>query len=67
MGLKHECPAPAKFGSAEPLWKTATTCFLKTVHTALNSMAQLESRKFFLSSWRPWHSRTRNLLQSPRL
>ncbi|GAA5871435.1 hypothetical protein JCM3774_005599 [Rhodotorula dairenensis] len=43
MGLKHECPAPAKFGSAEPLWKTATMCFLKTVHTALDSMAQLES------------------------
>ncbi|GAA5977223.1 hypothetical protein JCM11641_003881 [Rhodosporidiobolus odoratus] len=31
MKLKHDCPAPAKFGSAEPLWKTATVNFLKAV------------------------------------
>jgi hypothetical protein len=43
MGLKHECPAPAKFGSADPLWKTATICFLKTVRTAVTSMPRLEA------------------------
>ncbi|KAF8340513.1 uncharacterized protein EI90DRAFT_3279123 [Cantharellus anzutake] len=31
MKLKYDCPAPSKFGSDEPLWKTATTNFLKIV------------------------------------
>ncbi|GAA5982776.1 hypothetical protein JCM10908_006780 [Rhodotorula pacifica] len=42
MSLKHDCPAPAKFGSADPLWKTATICFLKTVRIAVDSVQQLE-------------------------
>ena len=29
--LKYECPPPFKFGKDLPLWKTATTCFLKVV------------------------------------
>ncbi|KAF9267021.1 hypothetical protein L218DRAFT_955496 [Marasmius fiardii PR-910] len=29
--LKYDCPAPSKHGKDEPLWKTATTCFLKIV------------------------------------
>ncbi|PIL34637.1 hypothetical protein GSI_03416 [Ganoderma sinense ZZ0214-1] len=29
--LKYECPAPSKFGKDQPLWKTATTSFLKIV------------------------------------
>ncbi|KAH9955055.1 hypothetical protein BC827DRAFT_1262095 [Russula dissimulans] len=29
--LKDECPPPSKFGKDPPLWKTATTCFLKIV------------------------------------
>lgn len=29
--LKYECPPPSKFGKDPPLWKTATTCFLKIV------------------------------------
>ncbi|CDO76858.1 hypothetical protein BN946_scf185033.g55 [Trametes cinnabarina] len=29
--LKYECPAPSKFGSDEPLWKTATTSFLRII------------------------------------
>lgn len=29
--LKYECPPPSKFGKDLPLWKTATTCFLKIV------------------------------------
>lgn len=43
MRLKHECPAPAKFGSAEPLWKSATIDFLKGVKdvvTALRSFGK---------------------------
>lgn len=44
MTLKHDCPAPAKFGSAEPLWKTATVCFLKAVRATLSSMHMMETR-----------------------
>ncbi|ESK90972.1 hypothetical protein Moror_16370 [Moniliophthora roreri MCA 2997] len=29
--LKYDCPAPSKHGKDQPLWKTATTCFLKIV------------------------------------
>ena len=29
--LKYECPRPSKFGKDPPLWKTATSCFLKIV------------------------------------
>ncbi|KAJ8092074.1 Endocytosis and vacuole integrity protein [Marasmius tenuissimus] len=29
--LKYDCPAPSKHGKDEPLWKTATTCFLRIV------------------------------------
>jgi hypothetical protein len=29
--LKYDCPPPSKFGKDAPLWKTATTCFLKVV------------------------------------
>ena len=29
--LKYECPPPSKFGKDPPLWKTATTCFLKVI------------------------------------
>ena len=29
--LKYECPPPSKFGKDPPLWKTATSCFLKVV------------------------------------
>lgn len=29
--LKYDCPPPSKFGKDPPLWKTATTCFLKIV------------------------------------
>ncbi|KAJ3975915.1 hypothetical protein EV361DRAFT_886314 [Lentinula raphanica] len=29
--LKYDCPAPSKHGKDPPLWKTATTCFLRIV------------------------------------
>ncbi|CCL98022.1 uncharacterized protein FIBRA_00015 [Fibroporia radiculosa] len=31
MKMKYECPAPSKFGSDPPLWKTATNNFLRIV------------------------------------
>ncbi|GAA6060857.1 hypothetical protein JCM10212_006237 [Sporobolomyces blumeae] len=37
MRLKHDCPAPAKFGSAEPLWKSATVNFLRGVRDVVAS------------------------------
>ncbi|GJN94193.1 hypothetical protein Rhopal_007267-T1 [Rhodotorula paludigena] len=44
MRLKHECPAPAKFGSAEPLWKTATVNFLKAVRDVTQCLQELDSQ-----------------------
>ena len=29
--LKYKCPLLSKFGKDPPLWKTATSCFLKIV------------------------------------
>lgn len=29
--LKYDCPSPSKFGKDDPLWKTATSSFLKIV------------------------------------
>ncbi|KAF5319150.1 hypothetical protein D9619_008506 [Psilocybe cf. subviscida] len=29
--MKYDCPAPSKYGKDLPLWKTATTCFLRIV------------------------------------
>lgn len=29
--LKYDCPAPSKFGKDDPLWKTATSCFLSII------------------------------------
>ncbi|KAG2129622.1 hypothetical protein DEU56DRAFT_741289 [Suillus clintonianus] len=37
--LKYECPAPSKFGKDPPLWKTATTSFLRIVTDSVRRMA----------------------------
>ncbi|KAJ2924060.1 hypothetical protein H1R20_g13035, partial [Candolleomyces eurysporus] len=29
--LKYDCPSPSKFGKDQPLWKTATSCFLRII------------------------------------
>ncbi|BGP35773.1 Endocytosis and vacuole integrity protein [Rhodotorula toruloides] len=42
MRLKHDCPAPAKFGSAEPLWKTATVNYLKAVRDVVTALGTLD-------------------------
>ncbi|GAA5902486.1 Mon2p [Sporobolomyces salmoneus] len=41
MRLKHDCPSPAKFGSAEPLWKTATVAFLKGVRDVVATLREI--------------------------
>ncbi|CAL1702898.1 unnamed protein product [Somion occarium] len=40
FSMKYECPAPSKFGKDPPLWKTATTNFLRIVK---ESGAQIQS------------------------
>ncbi|KAG9312399.1 guanine nucleotide exchange factor in Golgi transport N-terminal-domain-containing protein [Chiua virens] len=39
--LKYECPAPSKFGNDVPLWKTATTCFLRMVTECVTGLSRL--------------------------
>ena len=39
--LKYECPAPSKYGKDLPLWKTATTSFLRVVKECANQMQTL--------------------------
>ncbi|KAH9940033.1 uncharacterized protein BXZ73DRAFT_43028 [Epithele typhae] len=41
--MKYECPAPSKFGKDEPLWKTATTSFLRIVKECGAQMRALRS------------------------
>ncbi|TFK22523.1 hypothetical protein FA15DRAFT_757922 [Coprinopsis marcescibilis] len=41
--LKYDCPAPSKFGNDEPLWKTATTCFLRIVKECTRNIESLGS------------------------
>lgn len=42
--LKYECPAPSKFGNDLPLWKTATTSFLRIVTDSVRRMAAFGDR-----------------------
>jgi hypothetical protein len=42
--LKYECPAPSKFGKDPPLWKTATTSFLRIVTDSVGRMAAFGDR-----------------------
>lgn len=42
--LKYECPPPSKFGKDPPLWKTATTCFLKIVKEVGPRVSDLGSK-----------------------
>ncbi|RDX44494.1 hypothetical protein OH76DRAFT_1540422 [Lentinus brumalis] len=42
--LKYECPAPSKFGKDQPLWKTATTSFLRIVRECGDQMRKLRER-----------------------
>ncbi|KZP24026.1 hypothetical protein FIBSPDRAFT_785328 [Athelia psychrophila] len=39
--MKYDCPPSAKFGKADPLWKTATTCFLRIVKESAQQLGDL--------------------------
>ncbi|KAI9456737.1 hypothetical protein HD554DRAFT_2177996 [Boletus coccyginus] len=39
--LKYGCPVPSKFGNDVPLWKTATTCFLRIVMKCVAALLRL--------------------------
>ncbi|GAA5873054.1 hypothetical protein JCM1840_007309 [Sporobolomyces johnsonii] len=55
MRLKHSCPAPGKFGSAEPLWKTATVNFLKVVRDVVPALRTFGAElplASFVAVWR---------------
>ncbi|OJT09170.1 Protein MON2 -like protein [Trametes pubescens] len=41
--LKYDCPAPSKFGKDQPLWKTATTSFLRIVKECGSHVRKLQS------------------------
>jgi len=51
--LKYECPAPSKFGKDPPLWKTATTCFLKVIKEIGPQSSTLSSSMIFRWSTYP--------------
>ncbi|KAG5719178.1 MON2 like protein [Termitomyces sp. T112] len=53
--LKYDCPAPSKLGKDQPLWKTATTSFLRIVKECaaqVNKLAQDTSSDRIESIWR---------------
>ncbi|KAI0656026.1 hypothetical protein C8Q70DRAFT_922126 [Cubamyces menziesii] len=41
--LKYDCPAPSKFGNDQPLWKTATTSFLRIIKECGPQVRKLQS------------------------
>lgn len=43
MKLKYDCPAPSKYGSDDPLWKTATVSFLHIVRQLLPALSKTKS------------------------
>lgn len=43
LRLKYECPAPARFGEDQPLWKTATLHFLQVIRACVAALADLDS------------------------
>ncbi|KAG0693466.1 hypothetical protein DFH29DRAFT_395623 [Suillus ampliporus] len=42
--LKYECPAPSKFGKDPPMWKTATTSFLRIVTDSVRRLTAFGDR-----------------------
>ncbi|PPQ87390.1 hypothetical protein CVT24_000252, partial [Panaeolus cyanescens] len=40
--LKYDCPAPSKFDKDQPLWKTATTCFLRVIKDATSGLQKMD-------------------------
>jgi hypothetical protein len=48
--FKYDCPPPSKFGKDPPLWKMATSCFLKVVKEIGPRIGALGSSMILLSS-----------------
>lgn len=48
--LKYECPPAFKFGKADPLWKSATTNFLKVVKDCASRIDLFGEGKFFITT-----------------
>ncbi|KDR71626.1 hypothetical protein GALMADRAFT_254004 [Galerina marginata CBS 339.88] len=42
--LKYDCPAPSKYGKDLPLWKTATTCFLRIVKECTHQLKTMDNQ-----------------------
>ncbi len=49
--LKYDCPPASKFGKDLPLWKTATTCFLRIVKELSHQINALSSGRCILLRW----------------
>jgi hypothetical protein len=41
--MKYDCPAPSKYGKDLPLWKTATTCFLRIVKECTSQLKIIDT------------------------
>ena len=48
--LKYDCPPPSKFGKDPPLWKTATTSFLRIVREIATQVQSFGSGQLEVSS-----------------
>ena len=46
--LKYDCPAPSKFGKDLPLWKTATSCFLRVIRECTHQLSSFGQGLFLL-------------------
>ena len=46
--LKYDCPSPSKFGKDQPLWKTATSCFLRIIKECAPQIKAFGEGKRFL-------------------
>jgi hypothetical protein len=50
MKFKYDCPPPSKFGKDPPLWKMATSCFLKVIKEIGPRIGALGSSMILFSS-----------------
>ncbi len=62
--MKYDCPPPSKFGKDLPLWKSATTNFLRVVKECLVQMNTLKSGRRI--SFLPLTHATQAVFRYPR-
>lgn len=48
--MKYDCPPPSKLGKDLPLWKTATTSFLKVIRGAIAQVKSLAAGAHLIHS-----------------